>query len=112
MNGEAALAGGSTTKDTAGAYHGGRLDGGLAALLVEVERQARNRAQDLAAARRLPPDVAALYRPTAAEDREARRLLAALCVARSAGAFVALARGRAVPESLLDRRFVLGGGRV
>ncbi|MBX6370153.1 MAG: hypothetical protein IRZ04_19410 [Rhodospirillales bacterium] len=112
MNGEAAREGGSTTAGAPRAYHVERPDGGLAALLVEVERQARNRAGDLVAARRLPRDFVALYSPTVREERESRRLLAAACAARCAAAFVALARGRAVPGSLVDRRFVLGGGRV
>lgn len=106
MSGEGALAGAPTTAVARRAYHGERPDVELGALLDELEREARNRACALAAARRLTPELAGLYRASLAEERESRRLLAALLAARSAAAFAALARGRPVPESLLDPSLV------
>ncbi len=84
---------------------------GLDIVLTEAESRARARAADLAARGRLSPELYDLYRPPAAEEREARRLYAALVLADSADAFRALAAGRPVPASLLDRELIPGGQR-
>ncbi|MBX6356776.1 MAG: hypothetical protein IRZ05_13085 [Micromonosporaceae bacterium] len=84
---------------------------GLDILLAELERQARNRARELALAGKLSPELERLYAPTEAEEREARRMYAALLAATSVAAFSAAAKGRPVPASLLDRELVPGGRR-
>jgi hypothetical protein len=80
-----------------------RVTGGpVEALLLELDAEARQCAVGLEALGRLPRGfVQKRYLMTPRELREHRRLCAALVAARDVDAFVALARGEAVPASRL-----------
>lgn len=76
-------------------------------LLLDVDREERNRAYGLEALGKLPAGFTDRYYPlTAREQAETRRLKAALRASTDVDTFVALCKGRPVPASRLNARLV------
>ena len=75
--------------------------------LLEADRAARQAAFALEMQGKLPPRFTEYAYPlTRLEQRECRRLRTALEVANTPDAFVALARGEAVPAHMIQPRIV------
>jgi hypothetical protein len=76
-------------------------------LLDQLEREARARAEGLEALGKLPHEFTARHYPlTVNEQREQRRLKAALHASTDVDTFVALCKGRPVPASRIDGRLI------
>lgn len=79
----------------------------LTPLDATLEHQARARARTLEDANQLPQGFTEHHYPlTAGEQRELRRLKAALAAAVDADTFVALAKGEPVPANRLNQEVV------
>jgi hypothetical protein len=79
----------------------------LTTLLDELEHEARQRALTLQESGKLRPGFVEWNYPlNATQDRERRRLKAALTAATDADTFVALVKGESVPSGRLERDVV------
>jgi len=77
------------------------------ALLLELDRESRARAEGLEATGKLPPGFVERHYPLCVrEQRELRRLKAACAAATDVDTFVALCKGLPVPAARLTQRLV------